>query len=419
MIEAAIIMGVLSLFAGLASSYSSAQDARYARDEEMRFNASEAEKNRVFQRSERLASQEYNLDLWNMNNDYNTPLEQVNRLKEAGINPLSQFGSGYSPYTSSVVPTSASNGSQASYGSGLASALLGNRNNTLSAISDAIQRYSQSNLLNKQAEEVDYNLKYNRSTEEQRRKILDQNIKYNEVNINKVIEEAGLAKMSAKEIELTLPFIEKMNTAQIDVFCEQANNFRNKNLEILQNIEESKSRELLNKEKTETEKTIQSLNTEKINTEKSIQDVNSEQANLYDAQDLYQRIQNNNAQDLSDSDKAIKQYEAELMRVRKEWSDLSGLPLGTNEYEFYFTLMRKGQLENYIDQVVLPVDRATWKPSDYSIDYRFKHYDWSFNPRKGYVNFRSTDNWDDDYDYKGWMYNTQGWSPRKYHNSAR
>lgn len=36
----------------------------------------------------------YNLDLWNRNNEYNTPAAQMNRLKEAGLNPRLMYGEG-------------------------------------------------------------------------------------------------------------------------------------------------------------------------------------------------------------------------------------------------------------------------------------------------------------------------------------
>ena len=44
-------------------------------------------------RQQRLAN-EYNLDMWNRQNAYNTPAEQMRRLQEAGLNPNLMYGQG-------------------------------------------------------------------------------------------------------------------------------------------------------------------------------------------------------------------------------------------------------------------------------------------------------------------------------------
>ena len=49
--------------------------------------AEEAQKARDFQREERDLQNQWNLDMWNMQNEYNTPEQQMQRMVEAGINP--------------------------------------------------------------------------------------------------------------------------------------------------------------------------------------------------------------------------------------------------------------------------------------------------------------------------------------------
>ena len=49
--------------------------------------AKEAEKARNFQKEERELQNQWNLDMWNMQNEYNTPEQQMQRMIEAGINP--------------------------------------------------------------------------------------------------------------------------------------------------------------------------------------------------------------------------------------------------------------------------------------------------------------------------------------------
>ena len=63
------------------------------------FNAAEAQKTRDWQEM-----------MWNKNNEYNTPLAQVNRLQEAGLNPNLVYGNG----TMQNVSPMASSGAQAS-----------------------------------------------------------------------------------------------------------------------------------------------------------------------------------------------------------------------------------------------------------------------------------------------------------------
>lgn len=50
-------------------------------------NSSEARKNREWQTNERLAAQEWNEKMWNMENEYNDPSAQLQRMMDAGINP--------------------------------------------------------------------------------------------------------------------------------------------------------------------------------------------------------------------------------------------------------------------------------------------------------------------------------------------
>lgn len=76
------------------------------------FNASEAAKNRRWQ--EQMYEQQYrdNVNLWKMQQDYNTPENQVARLKQAGINPYLALGN-ISTGSASSPPQSAQAGSGA------------------------------------------------------------------------------------------------------------------------------------------------------------------------------------------------------------------------------------------------------------------------------------------------------------------
>lgn len=71
-------IGIVDSIMGLAGQSS---DQRFAR-EQMEWQSLEAQKQRDFQ-----------LDMWNKNNEYNKPIEQMKRLSEAGINPWSAMSS--------------------------------------------------------------------------------------------------------------------------------------------------------------------------------------------------------------------------------------------------------------------------------------------------------------------------------------
>ena len=59
-------------------------------------------------------------DMWNAQNAYNTPVAQMKRLKEAGLNPMLVYGSGSHSFTAGSMSASGATGA----GSGLASSLV-------------------------------------------------------------------------------------------------------------------------------------------------------------------------------------------------------------------------------------------------------------------------------------------------------
>lgn len=60
-----------------------AEEAEKARQ----FNAEEAALNRQFQHDETQLERQWSLDMWNMTNEYNSPIEQLKRGQAAGLNP--------------------------------------------------------------------------------------------------------------------------------------------------------------------------------------------------------------------------------------------------------------------------------------------------------------------------------------------
>lgn len=103
--------------------------------QERKFNARQAALNREFQTSEREAAQEWNLEQWNRENEYNTPEAQMQRMVAAGINPnIAAQAIGGNATSPGQVRTSGQSGSQASAPGSIAGSLMdivGNSVNTM------------------------------------------------------------------------------------------------------------------------------------------------------------------------------------------------------------------------------------------------------------------------------------------------
>ncbi len=84
---------------GVVGNFLGNKQAEKNQQKQNEFNAAEAQKTRDWQEM-----------MWNKNNEYNTPLAQVNRLQEAGLNPNLVYGNG----TMQNVSPMASSGAQAS-----------------------------------------------------------------------------------------------------------------------------------------------------------------------------------------------------------------------------------------------------------------------------------------------------------------
>lgn len=90
---------------------------------EQNFNAGQAQINRDFQREERLQTQEFNQEMWERNNEYNSPKQQLARAQEAGINP-NLIADSMGRSVSNPVTSSPMSGSMASSSASIASGLL-------------------------------------------------------------------------------------------------------------------------------------------------------------------------------------------------------------------------------------------------------------------------------------------------------
>lgn len=110
----------------IGSGLQSFSDQTSAEDQlsnEQNFNAGQAQLNRDFQRAERLETQEFNQEMWERNNQYNSPKQQLARAQEAGINP-NLIADSMGRSVSNPVTSSPMSGSMASSSASIASGLL-------------------------------------------------------------------------------------------------------------------------------------------------------------------------------------------------------------------------------------------------------------------------------------------------------
>lgn len=89
-----LVSSVTSGLFGIWSGNRAAHAALDQQKQEQQFNAEQAQLNRDWQNEQRILQNEWNLDMWNRNNEYNSLSSQVQRALDAGVNPNLVFGNG-------------------------------------------------------------------------------------------------------------------------------------------------------------------------------------------------------------------------------------------------------------------------------------------------------------------------------------
>lgn len=149
--------------------------------QQYKYNLKLQQQAQQYNTSERLATQDWNLEQWNRNNEYNTPLAQRQRIQEAGYNPyMMQDGGQAGTVTSSPMSSGASSVGMANTGQLFADA--GNR------IADQI--YNKAKV----------NSEVNRNNSDTTRNMAD----------------AGLIGSNRKRIESLLPYEQMQINAYVD-----------------------------------------------------------------------------------------------------------------------------------------------------------------------------------------------------------
>lgn len=231
--SAILDFGLGLLGSGFDYLFGSAQQKR-----QNEFNAEQAKLNRDFQTSEREASQQWNLEQWQRENEYNSPVQQMARMKEAGINPNVAIGQ-LANNGSGSVRTSPQSGASAS-SVGMFSSGFG----------QAFQRYNETRLINSQIDKTNaetQGLGIDNSNKQRR---------YDDAHEESVKQRDNLDKLSRKYgLEADLTDISLSMTKQELQF--QTDAFKTKLAQLEQDLKNSQEQGKLIIEQAETEQAKQ------------------------------------------------------------------------------------------------------------------------------------------------------------------
>lgn len=317
------------------------------------YNAQEAEKNRDFQREERIATQEFNLDMWNMNNEYNSLSSQIDRAKEAGVNPNAILGNG-SNVASQPVKTTPMSGAQASYSSGMPAALL-SQAKTIAEIEKIKAETKGKNLEND----------FFQKTFDERVKQVGLETEKLSTEMQKDLADIGKTDIETKTLEKSFEYLGRMNETELQLMNQELTNLYNQNEKVIQEIiTELKKQE---------------------NIDASTRNINMDtQHTAHEIVNLDQKTMT----EIANTEKSY--YEMTIKRLEAGVSKATSIPIGTPEFQAQYWLFITGHLQSYIDNVVAPTEQATWKPRDWEMPYSnyhrsirgFQGYKGIFNPTK-------------------------------------
>lgn len=284
------------------------------------FNAEQAKIARDWQREEREATQAFNLDMWNRNNAYNSPAEQLKRMKEAGLNPNALGGGASVPsQTISSNPMSGASASTTASG-GVASGLLTRDAALLSAMGQFYQSMSQSSL-NKQQYD------WNDATQTERYNALMKDNIIKDAHTTKLLADANLSDVSADVHRETISILTRKSEAELKLMNEQLNKLRNESLSIIQDTKYKKAL-------TDTEK---------------------ERRELVDAQ-TYESISRHGLQEGQMAGQELanegKETENALLEIKKTFSSITGIPLDTPEFLFSYNMWKNGSFLDYVNHCI-------------------------------------------------------------------
>lgn len=239
---AAIISGAAAL--GAAGTSAAAQSSMNKKTRE--FNKEEAEKQRLWAERMYNESNAWNYEMWQKEMEYNTPANQVQRLRDAGLNPM-YYG---------LDGNSTNGGPDAAQPLGYDRAQASDQPNPISAGIDSAVKVAQvSNIQADTAKKNNENL-----TETQRREKMLAEIDEVKQNVKLKLAQEGLTNAERQKLEKDIEWLDRLNEATI---AEKESSAK------LSNAQKKRIEELLEGEKIIQSKTIEDFDHkwQKINAE--------------------------------------------------------------------------------------------------------------------------------------------------------
>lgn len=336
-----ITQGLITAGGGLGGSLINGALGIWQANKDREFNAEQAELNRTFQRDERLAAQAFDLDMWNLNNDYNDIGSQIERARAAGVNPMALLGGDYKSAQSNPVTTQPQSGSAAtsSAGGSVGSALISSTAPLLASAVGGVKQLADAKVANQTLPLV--------------KAELQSRVEHNYALIQKYAHENGYTDIQRDMVAKSIGWMDGLNQAEIKVKTAAATRDYNECYEIYQRIAESKNRMANDDARVAIERDVADANIHNINADTTSKDI----ANTYADRTLAAQM----------TIEEISAWEAEK---RRQFAKDYDLVLGTSEFEFAWQLHCKGRYAEYCDMVIAPAEQATWKPEDYKQTYK-------------------------------------------------
>lgn len=257
--------------------------------------------------AERLAVQQWEEEMWNKQNEYNSPENQLRLAMEAGINPNAIFGNGNSFVPASGLSVSPMSSSGSSFGgssSGLASSMLMQDAQMLNAFASARKTMADADIAETQA-------KFDKETYNAR-------VKQVEGIAQKVFKELNMLDLDADIKQKTYDWFAKKSDVELQQMSTQLNTMRN------EAIASGMQLDTIRLEQGKLVYDIAQSQANIENTEANTAKTNQETANL--------SVQND-----------ILQSEAGLKQLELNFSSITGIPVGTPEFNIQYMLWANGK----------------------------------------------------------------------------
>ena len=195
-----LVSGIFGTVNGLLDR--NAQNANI--DKQIEAQAAENQKTREYNLNLAKMQNQWNLEQWNRENEYNTPLQQRQRLAEAGLNPDLMYQNGVSGLTAASSPTMTS-GAPATPQDFSA---LGQKKTVGQAMQEGLQMSmlgAQLELTRAQADKV--------KSETEGQNLTNKNIlALDSAELDKRLAEADLTKKQKEEVSQNIENLKKVNT---------------------------------------------------------------------------------------------------------------------------------------------------------------------------------------------------------------